>query len=65
MPTLEELIASLNVPAPDVEIAEPEVWPALDTSWQPPTSLPPGRKLTVAWLWGVLWNQVFHRSDSG
>jgi hypothetical protein len=58
MPTLEELIASLNVPAPEVEMVEPEVWPALDTSWQPPPSLPPRRELTINWLWGTLWGEV-------
>jgi hypothetical protein len=56
---LEELIRQLNDPAShDVEIVKPEVWQALDATWQPPEALPPRRELTLNWLWATLWGEV-------
>jgi hypothetical protein len=64
MPTLEELIASVNAEAPEVEIVGPEVWRGLDATWQPPPSLPPLEELSLDWLRAVLWHEVLGEPDA-
>jgi hypothetical protein len=60
MPTLEELIAAVNAQTPTVELVEPETigWSLDGPPFEAPETLPPGRQLTVAWLWSALWREL-------
>ncbi len=72
MPTLRELIQQLNTAPPGPEAEEPDaevdVWQWVRADWQPPfeppRSMPPAGKVTLEWLWKVLWRDAIWQPDA-
>ena len=70
MPTLLEIIESLNTPGPAAEAedgaGDDDVWQQIRADWQPPFEPPRAlpAKLTLEWLWRVLWRDAIWQPDA-